>query len=426
VPSIVLGVTGCIGAYKACEVLRLLQRRGVDVHVVMTAHAAQFVAPMTFEALSRHPVFLDQFALGAEGDIRHISLADAAQLLLVAPATANILGKFARGIADDALSTLYLATKAPVVVAPAMNVNMFDHPAVRENLEILSRRGVRVVEPGAGYLACGWLGRGRLAEPGDVVEAAMAVLAESGASLAGSAGDRAGEGDLAGETVLVTAGPTVEDLDPVRFLSNRSTGRMGFALAEAARDRGARVILVAGPTSVEPPGSVDLIRVRSAEEMSRAVSDRVGEATMVAMAAAVSDYRPAVRAPRKLKKAKGDSTLILTRTPDILAGLGVAKVGRFLIGFAAETEKVAENGRKKLAAKKLDLLVANDVSGSDAGFAVENNAVVLIDAEGETELPLMGKRELADRIWDRALALRRARAGAGVAARRAARPARRR
>jgi len=297
---------------------------------------------------------------------------------------------------------------------------------VRENLEILSRRGVRVVEPGAGYLACGWLGRGRLAEPGDVVEAAMAVLAESGASLAGSAGDRAGEGDLAGETVLVTAGPTIEDLDPVRFLSNRSTGRMGFALAEAARDRGARVILVAGPTSVEPPGSVDLIRVRSAEEMSRAVSDRVGEATMVAMAAAVSDYRPAVRAPRKLKKAKGDSTLILTRTPDILAGLGVAKVGRFLIGFAAETEKVAENGRKKLAAKKLDLLVANDVSGSDAGFAVENNAVVLIDAEGETELPLMGKRELADRIWDRALALRRARAGAGVAARRAARPARRR
>jgi phosphopantothenoylcysteine decarboxylase / phosphopantothenate---cysteine ligase len=412
-PTVVLGVTGCIGAYKACEVLRELQRRGVDVHVVMTRHATEFVTPMTFEALSRHPVFLDQFALGAEGDIRHISLADAAELLLVAPATANVLGKFARGIADDALTTLYLATKAKVVVAPAMNVNMFDHPAVRENLDVLRARGVQVVEPGSGYLACGWLGRGRLAEPEDIVAAAMAAL-----------GGAASAGDLAGETVLVTAGPTVEDLDPVRFLSNRSTGRMGFALAQSARDRGARVILVAGPTSVEPPAGVDLVAVRSAEEMARAVADRASQATIVAMAAAVSDYRPAQRATSKLKKTPGDTTLVLARTPDILARLGKSKGSRFVIGFAAETDRVLENARAKRTAKNVDLLVANDVSRSGHGFASEDNAAVLIDAEAETELPLMSKRSLADRIWDRALVLRSRRARP-VLAKRAARPARR-
>jgi phosphopantothenoylcysteine decarboxylase/phosphopantothenate--cysteine ligase len=410
-PTVVLGVTGCIGAYKACEVLRELQRRGVDVHVVMTRHAAEFVTPMTFEALSRHPVFLDQFALGAEGDIRHISLADAAQLLLVAPATANVLGKFARGIADDALTTLYLATKAPMVVAPAMNVNMFDHPAVRENLDILRARGVQVVEPGSGYLACGWLGRGRLAEPEAIVAAAMAALESS-------------SGDLAGETVLVTAGPTVEDLDPVRFLSNRSTGRMGFALAETARDRGAKVVLVAGPTSIEPPAGIDLVQVRSAEEMARAVGDRVGPATIVAMAAAVSDYRPAELAPSKLKKAPGDSTLALKRTPDILATLGQSKGRRFVIGFAAETDRVLENARAKRAAKNADLLVANDVSRPDSGFASDHNAAVLIDSEAETELPLMSKRALADRIWDRVLVLR-SRPSPPALAKRAARPARR-
>jgi phosphopantothenoylcysteine decarboxylase/phosphopantothenate--cysteine ligase len=428
-PTVVLGVTGCIGAYKACEVLRELQRRGVDVHVVMTKHAAEFVSPMTFEALSRHAVFLDQFALGAEGDIRHISLADAAQVLLVAPATANVLGKFAHGIADDALTTLYLATRATVVVAPAMNVNMFDHPAVRENLDVLRARGVRIVDPGSGYLACGWLGRGRLAEPADIVEATMAVLSEIGASgtpAPVSEGGGPGEGgDLAGETVLVTAGPTVEDLDPVRFLSNRSTGRMGFALAEAARDRGARVILVAGPTSVPPPDGVDLVSVRSADEMARAVADRVGPATMVAMAAAVSDYRPAQRSPNKMKKGTGDSTLPLTRTTDILATLGKVKGQRFVIGFAAETDRVLENARGKRAAKNADLLVANDITRAGSGFASDHNAAVLIDAEAETELPLMSKRALADRIWDRALALR-SRRRTPVLAKRAARPARRR
>ncbi len=384
-PTVVLGVTGCIGAYKACEVLRDLQRRDVDVHVVMTKHATEFVSAMTFEALSRHPVFLDQFALGAEGDIRHISLADAA---------------------------LYLATKAKVVVAPAMNVNMFDHPAVRENLDILRARGVRIVDPGSGYLACGWLGRGRLAEPADIVSAAMEELGLTAS------------GDLAGETVLVTAGPTVEDLDPVRFLSNRSTGRMGFALAETARDRGARVVLVAGPTSIEPPAGMDVVQVRSAEEMARAVGDRVGPATIVAMAAAVSDYRPAERAPSKLKKTPGEGTLVLTRTPDILATLGKSKGRRFVIGFAAETDRVLENARAKRAAKNADLLVANDVSRPDSGFASDHNAAVLIDAEAETELPLMSKRALADRIWDRVLALR-ARPSPKALAKRAARPARR-
>jgi phosphopantothenoylcysteine decarboxylase / phosphopantothenate---cysteine ligase len=422
-PTVVLGVTGCIGAYKACEVLRELQRRGVDVHVVMTKHATEFVTPMTFEALSRHPVFLDQFALGAEGDIRHISLADAAQVLLVAPATANILGKFARGIADDALTTLYLATKAQLVVAPAMNVNMFEHPAVRENLDLLRARGARVVEPGSGYLACGWLGRGRLAEPDDIVAATLAALGEiEGGTDASTRTDA--RADLAGETVLVTAGPTVEDLDPVRFLSNRSTGRMGFALAETARDRGARVVLVAGPTPVAPPSGVELVAVRGAEEMARAVTAHAESATIVAMAAAVSDYRPAERAPSKLKKAPGDTTLVLTRTPDILAALGKAKGARFLVGFAAETDRVLENARAKRTAKNADLLVANDVGRSGSGFASEENAAVLIDAEGETELPLMSKRALADRIWDRVIALRSRRARPTLA-KRAARPARR-
>jgi phosphopantothenoylcysteine decarboxylase / phosphopantothenate---cysteine ligase len=390
-PTIVLGVTGCIGAYKACEVLRELQRRGVDVHVVMTEHATRFVGAMTFEALSRHPVFVDQFALGAEGDIRHISLADSADLLLVAPATANTLGKFARGIADDALSTLFLATTAPVIVAPAMNVNMFRHPAVVENMQALRARGVGVIEPGTGYLACGWLGEGRLAEVPEIVEAAMAALQR--------------RRSLEGESILVTAGPTVEDIDPVRFISNRSSGRMGYRLAEVARDRGAKVVLVAGPTALAAPRGVEVVPVRSAEEMANAVIDRAGAAGIVAMAAAVSDYRSAEQAPSKIKKKAGGQTLPLVRTPDILKALGEMKGKRFLIGFAAETEGLRENARKKRADKKVDLIVANDVSNG-AGFASEKNAAVLIDAGGETELPLMSKRELAERIWDRVLELR--------------------
>jgi len=391
-PTIVLGVTGCIGAYKACEVLRELQRRGVDVHVVMTENATRFVGAMTFEALSRHPVFVDQFALGAEGDIRHVSLADSADLLLVAPATANTLGRFARGIADDALSTLFLATTAPVLVAPAMNVNMFRHPAVVENLEALRSRGVGVIEPGSGYLACGWLGEGRLAEVPEIVAAAMAALQR--------------RRSLEGESVVVTAGPTVEDIDPVRFISNRSSGRMGYRLAEVARDRGAKVVLVAGPTALPAPRGVEVVAVRSADEMARAVLDRAAAAGIVAMAAAVSDYRPAEKAASKIKKQDGAQKLDLLRTPDILKSLGESKGKRFLIGFAAETDHLLESARKKRAEKRVDLMVANDVSRDSAGFASESNAAVLIDAGGETELPLMSKRELAERIWDRVVELR--------------------
>jgi phosphopantothenoylcysteine decarboxylase/phosphopantothenate--cysteine ligase len=397
VPVVVLGVTGCIGAYKACEVLRELQRREVDVHVVMTAAATRFVTPMTFEALSRHPGFHDQWALGVNGDISHISLADAADLLLVAPATANIVGKFARGIADDPLSTLYTATRAPVVVAPAMNVNMFEHPAVQENLATLRARGVGIVEPGSGYLACGWLGKGRLAEVGEIVDAAMAALRR--------------RRDLEGETVLVTAGPTVEDIDPVRFVSNRSSGTMGYRLAEAARDRGATVVLVSGPTHLRPPHGVELVAVRSAEEMQRAVSERVGEATVVIAAAAVSDYRPVSASGSKLKKTDGPLALELVRTPDILKGLGETKGSRLLVGFAAETDDLVANARAKLEAKNLDLIVANDVAAPGAGFGGETNAAVLLRRDGgRVDVPLVSKRELAERILDEVRALRGARA----------------
>ena len=397
---VVLGVTGCIGAYKACEVLRELQRRGVDVHVVMTAAATRFVTPMTFEALSRHEVFHDQWALGANGEIRHISLADDAELLLVAPATANSLGKFARGIADDALSTLYLATRAPVVVAPAMNVNMFEHPAVQENLATLRGRGVGVVDPGDGYLACGWLGKGRLAEVEAIVEAALARLAR--------------RTELAGETLLVTAGPTIEDIDPVRYVSNRSSGAMGYRLAEAARDRAARVILVSGPTALAAPHGVSVVSVRSAEEMHKAVAAHVAAATVVIAAAAVSDYRPAQASASKLKKTASPMGLELVRTPDILKGLGEAKGVRLLVGFAAETEDLVANARRKLEAKNLDLIVANDVTAPGAGFGGPTNTVVLLRRDGQRrDVPLASKREVAEQILDEVMALR---AGARVPA----------
>jgi phosphopantothenoylcysteine decarboxylase/phosphopantothenate--cysteine ligase len=404
VPRVVLGVTGCIGAYKACEVLRELQKRSADVHVVMTQNAQRFVTATTFEALSQHPVFTDQFALGTESEIQHVSLADSADVLLVAPATANIVGKFARGIADDALSTLYTATRAPLVIAPAMNVNMFEHEAVVENLEILKSRGATVVEPGSGYLACGWLGKGRLAETSEIVEATLSVLAR--------------KRDLEGVTLLVTAGPTVEDVDAVRFVSNRSSGKMGYRVAEAARDRGAKVVLVSGPTSLRAPRGVELVPVRSAQEMAGAVQEHAGAAEIVVMAAAVSDYRPASVAPGKLKKTDGPVVLELVRTTDILQSLGAQKGKRILVGFAAETEKVEEYAAGKLRAKNLDLIVANDVSRGDAGFGSDRNAAALIDAAGDVVLvPLVSKRELAERILDRVVELRGARGPKQVATR---------
>jgi len=391
-PLVVLGVTGCIGAYKACEVLRELQKREVDVRVVMTQHATRFVSAMTFEALSRHPVFIDGFELGEQSDIQHISLASAADLLLVAPATGNIIGKFANGIADDALSTLYLASTARVLLAPAMNVEMYRHPAVVANLNALRERGVGIVEPGSGYLACGWLGKGRLAEVPDIVYAALRALQR--------------RTDMAGEMVVVTAGPTVEDIDPVRYVSNRSSGRMGYALAEAARDRGAKVVLVSGPTSLAVPNGVEHLPVRSAQQMLDAVTARLGDASIVAMAAAVSDYRPESLARNKIKKTDGPMRLDLVRTPDVIGTLAAKKGKRLFVGFAAETDDVIASARRKLQAKSLDLILANDVSRSDAGFAVETNAGTLIDRTGREEaIELTTKREMADRIWDRALEL---------------------
>lgn len=391
-PSVVLGVTGCIAAYKACEILRELQRRGADVRVVMTAHAREFVGTLTFEALSGQPVLTDPFARDGGAAMPHIHWAQKSDLLLVAPATANILGKLAHGIADDALSTLYLAATVPVVVAPAMNVEMWRHPAVIANIEALRSRGVRVVEPGVGYLACGSIGEGRLAEVEEIVTAAFAALGRAK--------------DLAGRTVLVTAGPTREAIDPVRFISNPSSGRMGFRLAEAARDRGARVLLVSGPTSLADPGGVELVPVVSAEEMAAAVRERAPGADVVVMAAAVCDQRPARTSDSKVKKAALPPSLDLVPTPDILKALGQSKGGRVLVGFAAETEDLVANARRKLAEKSLDLIVANDVREKGAGFASETNSATLIDAQGRaSEVTKVSKRELAERIWDRVVEL---------------------
>jgi len=385
---IALGVTGGIGAYKAVEVVRGLQKRGHDVVAVMTATATKFVGPVTFEAITRRPVITDQFEPGANADIEHIALASTIDLLLVAPATANILGKFANGIADDFLSTLFIATRAPVLVAPAMNTQMFSNDAVRANLDTLARRGVRFVEPGEGYLACGWIGKGRLAEPDEIVAAADFVLRP--------------EGPLRGKRVLVTAGPTYEDVDPVRFLGNRSSGRMGFAIAAEAMRRGADVTLVAGPTSVEPPAVRELIRVRSAAEMHEAVLGRADQMAVVVMAAAVADYAPAERAGQKVAKQGDTLTLTLKKNPDILADLGQRRLatgrGPVLVGFAAETENVVASASAKRERKHVDVIVANDVSRADAGFEVDTNAVTIVSANGAEAVPLQSKSGVASVI----------------------------
>jgi phosphopantothenoylcysteine decarboxylase/phosphopantothenate--cysteine ligase len=385
-----LGVSGGIGAYKAVEVVRLLQKRGHDVRAVMTRSARRFVAPLTFEAITRHPVITSQFAPGMNADIEHIALAASMDLLVVAPATANVIGKFAQGIADDFLSALYLATHAPVLLAPAMNTNMWEHPAVRENVARLEARGVHFVAPGAGYLACGWIGPGRLADPDAIVEAADRLLRP--------------RASLVGRRLLVTAGPTVEDLDPVRYLGNRSSGRMGFALAREAQARGADVVLVAGPTSVEPPRVTEVVRVRSTREMHAAVMARADEVDAVVMAAAVADYTPARGAEsRKIEKG-GTLTLELERTPDILADLGARRADRprpVLIGFAAETGDPIARAQRKLATKRVDLIVANDVSVAGAGFDVETNQVTLVSADGIDALPLLSKADVAAAVLDR-------------------------
>jgi phosphopantothenoylcysteine decarboxylase/phosphopantothenate--cysteine ligase len=388
---IALGVTGGIGAYKAVEVARGLQKRGHEVVAVMTHSATRFVGPITFEAITRHRVITDQFEPGANSDIEHIALASTISLLLVAPATANILGKMANGLADDFLTTLYTATRAPVLVAPAMNTLMFQHEAVKKNLDTLAARGVRFVEPGEGYLACGWIGKGRLAEPDEIVAAALGVLQP--------------EGPLRGQPVIVTAGPTYEDLDPVRYIGNRSSGRMGFAVAAEAARRGAAVTLIAGPTTGEAPVVQDLVRVRSAAEMHAAVLARADRARVVVMAAAVADYAPAARADQKVQKEHESLTLVLQRTPDILGDLGRRRLatgsGPLLVGFAAETEDLLARASAKRERKHVDLIVANDVSRSDAGFDVDANEVALIGPDGHEWLPLQGKSRVAAAILDR-------------------------
>ncbi len=389
---IALGVSGGIGAYKAVEVARGLQKHGHDVAAIMTASATHFVGPLTFEAITRREVLTDQWKPGANADIEHIALASSAALLLVAPATANIIGKFANGIADDFLTSLYLATTAPVLLAPAMNSNMFAHPAVVKNLETLAARGVMFVDPGEGYLACGWIGKGRLAEPEDVVEAGLRVLTP--------------KGPLAGTRVLVTAGPTLEDIDPVRFVGNRSSGRMGYAIAAEAARRGASVTLISGPTRLEPPRAYETVQVRSAADMHHAVMTRADAADVVVMAAAVADYTIAVPDPLKIAKGKEPLLLTLTRTKDILGDLGQMASRRssrrpILIGFAAETHDVVAHAREKLERKGVDLIVANDVSQPGVGFDTSTNAVVLVGKEGVEEVSLQQKPMVASRILDR-------------------------
>jgi phosphopantothenoylcysteine decarboxylase/phosphopantothenate--cysteine ligase len=388
---IALGVTGGIGAYKAVEVARGLQKRGHDVVAIMTRSARKFVGEVTFEAITRRPVITDQFARGANSSIEHIAIATDISLLLVAPATANAIGKLANGIADDFLTSLYLATRAPVLLAPAMNTNMLEHAAVQKNLQTLAARGVRFVDPGDGFLACGWIGKGRLAEPEAIVEAAERMLKPAGS--------------LLGRRIVVSAGPTYEDIDPVRYIGNRSSGRMGYAIAQEASRRGAHVVLVSGPTKLDPPPGVQIERVRSAMEMSRAMTQHASGADAVVMAAAVADYMPEDGAAGEtIAKQDGPLTMRLVRTPDILAELGRARGSSsspVLIGFAAETGDPRPRARKKLASKQVDLIVANDVSRADAGFDSDTNAAFLIAGDGEVELPLMLKSELAGRILDR-------------------------
>jgi phosphopantothenoylcysteine decarboxylase/phosphopantothenate--cysteine ligase len=398
--KILLGVTGCIGAYKAAEILRGLQRAGAEVRVVMTRHACQFVRPLTFEALSGQPVIVEMFDRPDYATIEHISAVRQVDLLLVAPATANILAKFAHGIADDFLSTLYLSNTNPVLIAPAMNVEMWNHPATQANIATLRARGVEFVEPDSGYQACGEIGIGRLAEVDRIVERALQLAARRLSPRA----------DLVGEHVLITAGPTVEELDPVRYLTNRSSGRMGYAVAEAACERGARVTLVTGPTKLPPPANVEVVSVRSAAEMYAAVMERVAAATIFIGCAAVADFRPTRRAAQKIKKqGRRRIVLELEATEDIIGAVSALpdRNGLIVAGFAAESESLLQQAEQKLREKGLDLIVANDITRQDAGFDVETNAATIIRRDGSRlELPLQSKRALADRLLDEIVQLR--------------------
>jgi phosphopantothenoylcysteine decarboxylase/phosphopantothenate--cysteine ligase len=412
---VALGVTGGIAAYKAIEVLRGLQRAGCEVRVAMTRHACEFVQPLTFRALSGSYVVVDDYAPDNPDPIAHITFSQTVDLFVVAPATANTVAKFANGVADDFLTSTYLACTAPVLVAPAMNTTMLEHPATQRNLQKLRADGVHIIEPDEGEMACGTIGPGRLSEPDAIVAAALDILRRQ------SPAHRTNQsGDLTGENILLTAGATREPIDPVRFISNRSSGRMGFALAEAARDRGAKVTCVAGVTSVSPPSGVEVVRVASAEEMRQAVAREISKATVFIAAAAVSDYRARKTSKTKIKKSAGEPELKLERTPDILREVAEARrKGQIIVGFAAETEALLTNAREKLISKQLDAVVANDVSTADSGFDSENNAIVILlrDQPDPIELPLMSKLQAAHRILDEVVKLRRTTTAAKTASR---------
>ena len=398
--KIALGVTGGIAAYKAAEIVRLLQDRGIRVQVIMTRAAQEFVRPLTFAALSGEKVITGMFSPGEEqapnidSAIEHIAVAQSIDALLVAPATADVLAHFAQGISSDFLTTLYLATTAPVVVAPAMNVNMWNHPATQANLEILRQRGVKIVDPDSGYLACGMTGSGRLAENEAIVSAVLEALGVSQ--------------DLSGETLLITAGPTREKIDPARYLTNRSSGRMGYAVAEAGLRRGARVLLVSGSTALTPPGAAEVTRVESAEQMRDAVLSLLPQATVVVKTAAVSDYRAKSISGQKMKR-KGPITLELEPTSDILKEISSRKQAQIVVGFAAETENVLENARQKLTAKQLDAIVVNDVSREGIGFDSDRNQVTIITNDEVVEVPETTKWEVAQRVLDQVVRIRQRR-----------------
>ena len=398
-PNIALGVSGGIAAYKAVEVLRGLQKAGCVVRVAMTQRACEFVQPLTFRALSGSHVIVDDYAPDNPDPIAHITFSQTVDLLIVAPATANIIAKFANGVADDFLTSTYLACSSPVLIAPAMNTTMWEHPATQRNLQQLRADGVHIMEPDAGEMACGTIGPGRLSEPEQIVAAALEILRGSATAK-----------DLTGERFLITVGATREEIDPVRFISNRSSGRMGFALAEAALKRGGEVTIVAGVTSVAPPSGARIVQALSAEEMSEAVARERVSASVFIGAAAIADYRPAQRADQKIKKSEDSLTLTLERTPDVLSEVAASRAnGMLVIGFAAETENVVDNAREKLRSKKLDAIVANDVTRKDSGFDSSMNAITIITRDnGEpVELPVMSKSEAADRILDVIVKLRK-------------------
>jgi phosphopantothenoylcysteine decarboxylase/phosphopantothenate--cysteine ligase len=385
--EIVLGVTGGIAAYKAAELVRLLVKEEANVHVVMTRNAQEFVTPLTFQTLSGNPVVTDPFALVEDQKIGHIALADQAELIVILPATANIIAKIANGIADDFLSTMVMASKAPVLFAPSMNVNMWENKALQKNIQTLLERGYHLIEPGEGELACHWYGKGRLAELSEVIERIEDLFSQK---------------DLRGERILITGGPTQEPIDPVRFITNRSSGKMGYALAKVAKRRGAEVILVTGPTSLPiPRREIEVIPVQTAEEMRKAVLTRMERCSVVIKAAAVSDFRPKVMSQQKLKKAKASRSLELEKTKDILEEIGRKKGNRVLVGFAAETEDLIANARKKLVEKNLDFIVVNDVTKPGAGFGLDTNQVKILYPSGKVkDLPLMSKEEVSQSILD--------------------------